>query len=203
MEVGEGEKEVPEKLVVPAIQYSIPSTDHADYRTVTQRYYTPLYHLDPDRARGEDLLVLCHSNKICLIALAPSHPVIRRRLAVTRVNLDVSKNIDRKSNKTSGKSKKGGQALQKDSVLAILETEGRSYKVAAVVPGKLICMNKVISEDPGKLITHHDSLGHVAIVLPTKGQYDHVRAALATQEDYDQKIREEELEEGREEEAVS
>ena len=38
MEVGEGEKEVPVKVVVPAIQYSIPSTDPADYRTVTQRW---------------------------------------------------------------------------------------------------------------------------------------------------------------------
>ena len=42
MEVGEGEevgeKELPGKMVVPAIQHSIPSTDPADYRTVTQRW---------------------------------------------------------------------------------------------------------------------------------------------------------------------
>ena len=107
--------------------------------------------MDLDRERREDILVLCHSNKICLISLAPSHPIIRNRLVIDKVNLDVSKNIDRKNNKTSGKSKKGGQALQNDSILVILETERKKYKVQAVVPGKLICMNKVILEDSQKV----------------------------------------------------
>merc|ERR1711994_287527 len=124
MEAGNVVEEKP--LVIPPIHQSIASTDPKDYLTVTQRYYTPLYHLDPDREKREDLLILCHSNK---------------------VNLDVSKNIDRKSNKTSGKSKKGGQALQDDSILVILETETKKYKVKAIVPGKLICINKVITED--------------------------------------------------------
>ena len=147
--------------------------------------------MDTDRERCEDLLVLCHSNKICLISLAPSHPIIRNRLVIDKVNLDVSKNIDRKNNKTSGKSKKGGQALQNDSILVILETETKKYKVQAVVPGKLICMNKVILEDSQKVVTHHDSLGHIAILLPTKGQYESAKAKLISQEEYDEKIGEE------------
>ena len=146
--------------------------------------------MDPDRERREDLMVLCHSNKICLISLAPSHPVIRNRLVIDKVNLDVSKNIDRKTNK--GKSKKGGQALQNDSILVILETQRKKYKVQAVVPGKLICMNKVILEDSQKVVSHHDSLGHIAILLPTKGQYESAKAKLISQEEYDGKIGEEE-----------
>ena len=148
--------------------------------------------MDPDRERREDLMVLCHSNKICLISLAPSHPVIRNRLVIDKVNLDVSKNIDRKTNKTSGKSKKGGQALQNDSILVILETERKKFKVQAVVPGKLICMNKVILEDSEKVVSHHDSLGHIAILLPTKGQYEAAKAKLISQEEYERQIEEEE-----------
>ena len=159
---------------------------------VSPRYYTPLYHLDPDREKREDLLILCHSNKICLVALAPSHPIVKDNLVIDKVNLDVSKNIDRKSNKTSGKSKKGGQALQDDSILVILETETKKYKVKAIVPGKLICINKVITEDSQKIVTHHDSLGHIAILLPTKGQYEAAKAKLLSQEEYAKRIREEE-----------
>lgn len=159
------------------------------------RYYTPLYQLDTDRARREDLLVLCHSNKICLITLAPSHPVIKDRLTVNNVNLDVSKNIDRKSNNPKGKSKKGGQALQNDSILVILETDRKKYKVQAVMPGKLICVNRVMSEDPGKLVSHPDSEGHVAIVLPSKGQYEGARARLLSKEQYEERMREEGVEE--------
>ena len=96
---------------------------------VSPRYYTPLYHLDPDREKREDLLILCHSNKICLVALAPSHPIVKDNLVIDKVNLDVSKNIDRKSNKTSGKSKKGGQALEHSSILAIIETDSGSFPV--------------------------------------------------------------------------
>merc|ERR1712088_666699 len=148
MEPIEVEEDKP--ISTPLIHQSIPSTDPKDYLTVTQRYYTPLYHLDPDREKREDLLILCHSNKICLVALAPSHPILKDNLVIDKVNLDVSKNIDRKSNKTSGKSKKGGQALQDDSILVILETETKKYKVKAIVPGKLICINKVITEDSHK-----------------------------------------------------
>ena len=147
-----------------------------------------MYHLDPDRTRREDFLVLCHSNKICLISLAPSHPVLRDRQAIIRVNLDVSKNIDRKTNKASGKSKKGAQALQPDSVLVILETDVKKYKVQACVPGKLICINRVISEDSSKIVSHPDSEGHIAIVLPTKGQYEYTLGKLANKEKYEETI---------------
>merc|ERR1712130_138964 len=157
MEEMEVQEEKP--LIIPPIHQSIPSTDPKDYLTVTQRYYTPLYHMDSDRERREDLMVLCHSNKICLISLAPSHPVIRHSLAIDKVNL---------------------------------ETERKKYKVQAVVPGKLICMNKVILEDSGKVVSHHDSLGRIAILLPTKGQYESAKAKLISQEDYDKKIGEEE-----------
>ena len=114
---------------IPAIEHSIESTDPEDYRTVTERYYTKLYCLDEDRARSQDILVLNHSNRICLITLAPSHPVIANKLHIKKVNFEVSKKVDRKSNKTSGKSKKGGQALEHNSILALVETETETFPV--------------------------------------------------------------------------
>merc|ERR1719167_943050 len=88
---------------IPPIEDSIESTAPEDYRSVTSRYYTKLYSLDQDRDWCEDILVLNHSNKICLITLAPSHPVLANKLKINKVNFEVSKKVDRKSNKTTGK----------------------------------------------------------------------------------------------------
>lgn len=174
--------------IVPKIEESIASTDPRDQRTVTQRYYTPLYRLDPDRTRREDLLVLLHSNRICLISLAPSHPVIAGKLGITKVNLEVSKNTDRKTNKTKGKSKKGGQNLEACSTLAILETDHSEFSVQAVVPGKLICINQAVLKQPDLLVTQHDSQGHLAIVLPSRGWFEKVREGLLTQQEYQDRV---------------
>merc|ERR1712212_1274992 len=166
---------------IPVIEHSISSTDPLDYLTVTERYYNNLYRLDADRERQHDILVLNHSNKICLITLAPSHPVLAKKLEIKKVNFEVSKKVDRKSNKTIGKSKKGGQALEPTSVLAIVETDGGNFPVKAVVPGKLICVNEVLITEPSKLSSHPDSEGHIAIILPSKGQYEDVKSSLATE----------------------
>jgi len=114
---------------IPLIENSIPSTDPLDYQTVTERYYTNLYKLDTDREKQHDILVLNHSNKICLITLAPSHPILANKLKIKKVNFEVSKKVDRKSNKTQGKSKKGGQILEPTSVLAIVETETENFPI--------------------------------------------------------------------------
>ena len=189
--------------VIPTIEHSIESTRPEDYRTVTERYYTKYYCLDEDRERRHDILVLNHSNRICLITLAPTHPVIARGLKITKVNFEVSKKTDRKSNKTSGKSKKGGQTLEHTSILAIVETETENFPVKvsfnflschsyfenvslqAVVPGKLICINQELVSSPQKLQTHTDSEGHIAIILPAKGQYESVKGYLVNSEDFE------------------
>ena len=114
---------------IPTIENSIESTRPEDYRTVTERYYSKFYCLDEDRERRHDILVLNHSNRICLITLAPTHPVIARGLKITNINFEVNKKTDRKANKTSGKSKKGGQTLEHTSILAIIETETENFSV--------------------------------------------------------------------------
>jgi len=169
---------------IPVIEHSISSTDPLDYLTVTERYYTNLYRLDENRDKHHDILVLNHSNKICLITLAPSHPVLANKLEIKKVNFEVSKKVDRKSNKTSGKSKKGGQVLEPTSILAIVETEAGNFQVPAVVPGKLICINQEIISHPSKLSTHPDSEGHIAIILPSRGLYEQAKQNLLTKDQY-------------------
>jgi hypothetical protein len=106
-------------VVIPPIEESIDLGE--PLRSVSERYYTPFYRVDEDRTRRHDLCLLVHSNRIALISLAPSHPILEQGLAVKRVDCTINKRLDRKDNKAVGKSKKGGQSLFKDSVLCHLE----------------------------------------------------------------------------------
>jgi hypothetical protein len=115
----------PPPVLIPPIEASIDLSE--TYRSVTERYYTPYYRVDPDRQRRHDLCLLVHSNRISLITLAPSHPILAEGLTVNSIDCAVTKKLDRKNNKAVGKSKKGGQNLSKDSVVCYLEVSYQCY----------------------------------------------------------------------------
>ena len=48
----------------------------------------------------------------------------------------------------------------------------------------MICVNEVLITEPGKLSSHPDSDGHIAIILPSKGGYEQVKSSLTTEEDF-------------------
>jgi hypothetical protein len=127
-------------VVIPPIEESIDLG--GPLRSVSERYYTPFYRVDEDRIRRHDLCLLVHSNRIALISLAPSHPILEQGLAVKRVDCTINKRLDRKDNKAVGKSKKGGQSLFKDSVLCHLEVCNHRVRYRILVWGRYLysCM---------------------------------------------------------------
>ena len=58
------------------------------------------------------------------------------------------------------------------------------FALQAVVPGKLICINQELVSNPEKLQTHTDSEGHIAIILPAKGQYESVKGYLVDSDEF-------------------
>ena len=58
--------------------------------------------------------ILLHSNGICVLTLAPSHPILTRGLTVDTVDFQVSKRVNRLQNTVKGKGKKGGQFFSDD-----------------------------------------------------------------------------------------
>ncbi|XP_023342197.1 protein Simiate-like [Eurytemora carolleeae] len=139
------------------------------YLSVTERYYTPYYKIDQDRSRKNDLCLLIHSNRISLITLAPSHPVLSSTEKI-KVNCEVSGKLDRKQNKAVGKSKKGGQNLEPTSIVCFLEVGETRYPIEAVSPGKLVCMNKCVLENPDFARLKPQAEGHIAVLLPYLGR---------------------------------
>jgi hypothetical protein len=59
----------PEDRVVPQIEQSIDLSE--PYKTVEKRYYSRFFY---QQEEGEDQVVLIHSNRICLVSIAPNHP---------------------------------------------------------------------------------------------------------------------------------
>jgi len=161
------------------------------YRTVTDRYYTPYYKVDADRERKNDLCLLVHSNRISLVALAPSHALISRNISISAVNCEVSKKLDRKKNCAVGKSKKGGQNLDSESILCYLESEDASYGIEAIAPGKLVCMNSAVLSNPNLIREKPDAEGHIAILLPYLGHIEECKSKLMKKEDYEDFLKKE------------
>jgi len=175
---------------VAPIEESIDRTK--PFESVTDRYYTRFYHVDPDRSRRHDFCVLLHSNKICLLSLAPSHPVLAKDMVIHNIDYDISKTVNRQSNKASGKSKKGAQLLGGKSILCRIQTKSGDdildWPVEACVKGKLICMNKALEKEPDLLVTRPWAEGHLAVVLLALREVEEAKKDLIDQEAYDELI---------------
>ena len=77
------------------------------HKSIVDRYYTRYFFVRED-APDEDHLVLIHSNRICLVGLAPSHIALQKE--IVRVDFDIG-NCDRSDNRVKGKRKKGAMIL--------------------------------------------------------------------------------------------
>ncbi|XP_067027676.1 protein Abitram-like isoform X1 [Acropora muricata] len=114
----------------------------AERKTVVDRYFTRLYKTDIKGKPFEDQCVLQHSNKICVITVAPSHPLLQCK-ELLNVNFQVSKNVNRLDNKVSGKGKKGAQQLLPESIICeVTSSSGNIYSLYSCVKGKLVEVNE-------------------------------------------------------------
>uniref|UniRef100_A0A6M2DMX9 Protein Abitram n=1 Tax=Xenopsylla cheopis TaxID=163159 RepID=A0A6M2DMX9_XENCH len=166
--------------VIPEIQDSIELQD--PFPNVTERYYTERYCID-ERGTSEDHIILFHSNRLCLITLAPTHPVFKRK--ITKIDY-ASGNVDRTKNKISGKGKKGGQYLQENSTIcSIFCEDGEVYKVKSNIKGKLVEVNERLLDNPSLLLHAPCAEGHLAIALPNISQIDMWKEKFLTKQQYE------------------
>lgn len=143
------------------------------FPTPSERYYDIRLVSCEDRRSyfGEvgDQCIMFHSNRICIITLAPSHPVIALDKEITLVEhqFDGGKSVDRLASKPEGKSKKGCQKLQKNHPLcAITCSDGTKYVVTACITSKLIEVNETVITRPELIKLRPLSSGFIAIVQP-------------------------------------
>lgn len=144
-----------------------------NFPTPSERYYDLRVFPGQDRRNhfGEvgDLCLMFHSNKICLVALAPTHPVIRDNKTITKIEhtFEGYQKIDRLTNQPKGKGKKGSQVLQKNSpICAIICSDDTKYVVTGCLGARLMEVNQRICTDFDLIKTKPLADGYIAIMQP-------------------------------------
>ncbi|ALC46805.1 CG9288, partial [Drosophila busckii] len=171
------EQEICGQLVSP-----ITNCYEENYPSVVDRFFTRYYYIKGNAAYQ----VLYHSNRMCLICLAPAHPAYKEGIA--SVSYDVG-NVDRSQNVVKGKAKKGGMILQAETTLALLTTDaGTTYKIPSCIRGKLVEVNMEWVAQPKLMEKSSEGAGYFAILLPKIENCDDIKASLLTQEQYEQHI---------------
>ncbi|KOC66329.1 Protein FAM206A [Habropoda laboriosa] len=158
------------------------------FPTITERYFTAYYKLNV-QCPADDICILMHSNRICMLTLAPSHVALRNDVQITEVDFKVSNKLDRVLNKVSGKSKHGAQPLQTNSNICIITcSNGKTYTIKCCIIGKLVEVNEALLQNPKLLLEPPHKGGYLAIVLPNIKLLDKMKESLLTQKEYDLKI---------------
>lgn len=155
-----------------------------EHLSIIERYYTEKYFIDLS-SRQEDMCVLVHSNRVCVLTLAPTHPILQGKQTVQTVNFRISGETNRLDNKASGKLKKGAQVLARGAPLCeVTTTTGSKYMLKCGIPGSLLEVNEHLVANPGLLTSHPYSEGYVAIVLTRLADHEKLVAKLSTKEEY-------------------
>ncbi|XP_012241137.1 protein Abitram [Bombus impatiens] len=161
---------------------------HGSFPTITDRYFTAYYKLDV-QSPADDICILMHSNRICMLTLAPSHAILQDDKHIIKVDFKVSNKLDRVQNKVSGKSKHGAQPLQMNSNICIITCSNeKTYVIKCCIIGKLVEVNEALIQNPKLLLEPPHRAGYLAIVLPNIKLLDKMKKSLLTQEQYDLKM---------------
>lgn len=172
-----------EKKLVDGIACSSILCDfNANCPSLVDRYFTRFYYRKADAADAdnEDHQILIHSNRICLVGLAPSHIAFVKGIKSVDFNIG---NIDRRQNHCSGKGKKGAMNLQPTSALAVVTCkDDTQYKIVSCITGKLLEVNERLIDNPGLLAREGD--GYAAICLPKIENAEVIKQSLISEESY-------------------
>lgn len=141
-------------------------------RPMDERYFVKRYKLDTREDRQEDICILEHSNRICVITLAHSHPVVYEGKKITKIEfLDI---------------KTGKQWTHETSpVCRIICDDGNVYSVLASIRGKLIEVNERLLVDPQLLVDKPNTEGYLAMLLPRKLEHSTEMQRLSSAEVYE------------------
>ncbi|XP_076303218.1 protein Abitram [Lasioglossum baleicum] len=158
------------------------------FPTITERYFTAYYKLNV-QSHADDVCILMHSNRICMLTLAPSHIVLQSNKEIKDINFKVSDKLNRVMNKVSGKSKHGAQPLQANSKICIItSSSGETYTIKCCIIGKLVEVNEALLKNPKLLLEPPHKGGYLAIVLPNIKLLESMKKSLLTQEQYDSEM---------------
>lgn len=153
---------------------------------ITERYFTTYYRMNFPQ-EGQDICIRMHTNRICLISLAPSHAIFQKNRKISKINFQVTDKLNRADNAVSGKAKHGAQPLHESSkICTISSDDGESWVIRCGMNGKLTEANTDLLTNPELLREPPHKGGYLAIVLPKINDLVKLKASLVTQQVYDE-----------------
>ncbi|XP_003968922.1 protein Abitram [Takifugu rubripes] len=154
--------------------------------SVVDRYYTRWYRADMKGKPCEDHCILQHSNRICVVTLAESHPILQNGRQIKSINYQISNGCSRLNNKVSGKSKRGGQFLTDFAPLCrITCTDENEYTIYSCIRGRLLEVNEAILETPSLLLQKPSTDGYIAVILPKFEESKSITENLLSREEFE------------------
>nr|XP_020462600.1 protein Simiate [Monopterus albus] len=158
----------------------------ANAPSVIDRYYTRWYRADLKGKPCEDHCILQHSNRICVVTLAETHPILQSGRTIKSINYQISNVCSRLNNKVSGKSKRGGQFLTDFAPLCrITCTDETEYTVYSCIRGRLLEVNESILETPTLLLEKPSTEGYIAVILPKFEESKSITENLLSREEFE------------------
>lgn len=165
------------------------STADADAPSVIDRYFTRWYRADLKGKPCEDHCILQHSNSVCVITLAETHPILQDGRTVKSINYQISDGCSRLNNKVSGKSKRGAQFVTDFAPLCrITCSDDTVYTIYSCIRGRLLEVNKNILETPNLLLEKPSTEGYIAVILPKFEESKSITENLLTREEFESLI---------------
>ncbi|CAJ1083985.1 protein Abitram [Xyrichtys novacula] len=158
----------------------------ANAPSVVDRYYTRWYRADMKGKPCEDHCILQHSNRICVVTLAHTHPILQDGRTIKSINYQISNGCSRLKNKVSGKSKRGGQFLTDYAPLCrITCTDETEYTIYSCIRGRLLEVNESILETPSLLLEKPSTEGYIAVILPKFEESKSITENLLSRDQFD------------------
>ncbi|XP_034952317.1 protein Abitram [Chelonus insularis] len=158
--------------------------------SVTDRYFTPFYKIDAQKPHN-DICIRIHSNRICMLTLAPSHALLQKGKEIEKISFKVTDKLDRTNNKLSGKAKHGAQPLQENSNICIItSSDGENWPIKCCMTGKLIEVNEALQENPLLIKQSPHRGGYIAIALPNIKAHEKMKDILLNEDQYQAAIEE-------------
>ncbi|KAI4817364.1 protein Abitram [Pseudochaenichthys georgianus] len=154
--------------------------------SVIDRYYTRWYRADMKGNPCEDHCILQHSNRLCVITLAETHPILQDGRSIKSINYQISDGCSRLNNKVSGKSKRGGQFVTDFAPLCrITCTDETEYTIYSCIRGRLLEVNESILKTPSLLLKKPFTDGYIAVILPKFDESKTITENLLSREEFE------------------
>lgn len=130
-------------------------------------YYTAYYLLakeDSDDLQG-DLVIRQAPNKLCVIGLAPTHPV-RQCTDFSKLSIKYAPAHDAAIGVSPAKGRKNIPWIGQLSPIAFIHLGDKVYTVKSGIHGQLLELNERLLQTPRLLVDKPDTEGYIAIIKP-------------------------------------